>query len=202
MAHMARTHARRMSRTVALGATLVMATAGSTMAGLDTGQLPVAGFSHTSLIDNQPSGFATADSLADIYQELARPSSAEVGPTSRVGVDLSTSGPMAVTTTYTLQPVDPRYRLGWHSTDGPVIFTVATGTLTFVDDTCQTFDLVAGHTYIESTGQVLNALVLPEKNPGVEAVAWLMTRLYPEGAADAVEIGAPCAVHQLYVPYR
>ena len=38
MTHMARISAGRLTRTVALGATLVMAAAGSTLAGLDTGE--------------------------------------------------------------------------------------------------------------------------------------------------------------------
>jgi hypothetical protein len=188
-----------------LGATLLMATTGSTMAGLDGGELPVAGFTHTSLVDDiiEPIAWtSTSESLPDVYAWLADAARAERRASSSAGGYLGMSGPIAVMTTYTLEPADPWYRLGWHANDGPVIVTVTTGTLTFVDDTCRTFDLVAGHTYIESTGQVLNALLLPGKNPGGAAVGWFTTRLYPEGATDPVEIDAPCAIHQPYVPYR
>jgi quercetin dioxygenase-like cupin family protein len=183
MGHITRTQARRLSRTVALGATLVMATAGITMAGLDTGELPVAGFTHTSLVDDrvEPSGLAAA-------------AFAERVASNDAAVRLEMSGSIAAETTYTLQPADYGYRLGWHYHNGPVIFTVTTGTLTFVDDACQAFDLVAGHSYIGSTDQVLNALVLPEKNPGVPAVGWFTTRLSPEGAADPVAVDAPCVM--------
>jgi hypothetical protein len=205
MGHRTRTQARRLSRIVALGATLLVATTGSTMAGLDGGELPVAGFTHTSMVDDivEPmGGISTSGSLADVYAWLADVARAERRASGHVGADLGMSGPIAVRTTYTLEPADPWYRLGWHANNGPVIVTVTTGTLTFVDDTCQTFDLVAGHTHIESTGQVLNALLLPEKNPGGAAVGWFTTRLYPDGATDPVEIDAPCAIHQMYVPYR
>jgi quercetin dioxygenase-like cupin family protein len=172
-----------------------MATAGNTMAGLDTGELPSAGFTHTSLVDRivEPAvGTAPTTSLADVYAWLADAGRFERGASSGLGVDLDISGPTAVETTYTLQPADPAYRSGWHYHNGPVIFTVTTGTLTFVDDTCQTFDLIAGHTYIGSSGQVLDAVLLPEKNPGVPAVGWFTTRLYPEGAAGPIAIEAPC----------
>jgi hypothetical protein len=76
---------------------------------------------------------------------------------------------------------------------GPVIVTVTAGTLTFVDDTCQTFDLVAGQSYIEPAGEVLDARLLPEKNPDGAAVGWLTTRLSPQGVA-AVEVEAPCVM--------
>jgi hypothetical protein len=198
---MARTRVRRLSWTIALGATLVSATAVSTMAGLDKGELPIAGFTHTSLVDTvTPIGgpMPTPESLADVYAWLAQRDRAE--REAAAGVDLGMPGPIAVETTYTLQPADLSYRFRWHSDNGPVIFTVTTGTLTFVDDACQTFDLVAGHSHIEPPGMALNALTLPEKNPGVAAVGWFTTRLYAEGATDPVAIDAPCATHQPYVP--
>ncbi len=206
MGHMARTQARRMSRTVAIGAVLVMATAGSAMAEADTGELPVAGFTHISVVDEQVevsladiySGHADADrvevSLADIYSGHGDADRADGGRATRVGVDLGIAGPIAVETTYTLEATHPGYRSGWRYNAGPVILTVTTGTLTLVDDTCKMFHLVAGHTYIGTTGQVLNALLLPEKNPGVSEVGWFTTRLYPEGAAALVPVDAPCAM--------
>jgi hypothetical protein len=190
MGHIARTHARRISRTVALGAALVMATAGVTMAGLDRGELPVAGFTHTSLVDD----IIEPQSIADIYASFVSSDSTEGEAQSRPGVALDMSGPIAVVTTYTLQPAGPEYEFGWRYNIGPVIFTVTAGTLTFVDDTCQTFDLVAGHTYIASTGQRLDVVLLPEKNPGVAAVGWFTTRLFPEGVAESIEVDAPCTV--------
>jgi hypothetical protein len=168
------------------------------MAGLDTGELPVTGFTHTSVVDGIVESTERAmplmESVADVYAWLANDHFAEREAWSSVGVELGTSGPIAVETTYTLQPADPAYVSGWHANDGPVILTVTNGTLTLVDDTCRIFDLVAGHTHVESTGQVLNALVLPEKNPGVEEVAWFTTRLSAEGAGDPVEMDAPCTM--------
>ena len=79
MGHRARISAGRMTRTVALVATLVMATAGSTMAGPDTGELPVAGFTHTSVVDDLVGPTAGVmprpKSLADVYAWLANPTS-------------------------------------------------------------------------------------------------------------------------------
>jgi hypothetical protein len=172
-----------------------MAMAGDTMAGLDTGELPRAVFTHTSVVDGrvEPTvGMAPTTSLADVYAWLAEAGRVERGASSGVGVDLDISGPIEVQTTYFLQHADPLYRFGWHYDNGPVIFTVTSGTLTILDDTCQTFDLVAGHTCIGSSGQVLDAVLLPEKNPGVPAVGWFTTRLSPVGAAGPIAIEAPC----------
>jgi quercetin dioxygenase-like cupin family protein len=214
MGHTARIRALGLSRIVAIGATLVMATASITVAGLEAGELPDEGFSHTSTVDHRigPSGFAAADSLADIYQELAHPSAtgfeaadsltdiyqaladADRAARGDIGAGLDLAGPLAVETTYTLRSADPGYRFGWHVNDGPVIVTVTSGTLTFVDATCRTFDLVAGHTYIEPTGEVLDAVLVPEKNLGVESVGWFTTRLHPAGVAAPLEVEAPCAM--------
>jgi quercetin dioxygenase-like cupin family protein len=235
MKHISRDHAGRLSRTVALGATLVLVAAGSTMAGLDRGELPDEGFAHTSLIDDNvgtlptpdslvdvyawlastqwaaggelpPAGVThtsvvepsartmpTPDSLVDVYAWLASTQWAAGGSLSGPGVDIDTSGPIVVETRYTLHAADPGYQLGWHVNHGPVIVTVTAGTLTFVDDTCQTFDLVAGQSYIEPAGEVLDARLLPEKNPDGAAVGWLTTRLSPQGVA-AVEVEAPCVM--------
>ena len=69
------------------------------------------------------------------------------------------------------------------------------GTLTYFDATCGTWDLTAGHSYIESTGQVLNVTTVPAKNVGIDNVEWFTTRLYPEGAGDPVSVAAPCTPH-------
>jgi hypothetical protein len=225
------------ARIIALGATLVTATAGSAVAGLDTGELPAAGFSHTSLVDGivdpavrtmptpdslvdvyawlARSGWTdgaardisgvgldrsgptvrtmpTPDSLVDVYAWLAKTRWADGGALGSPDIHLDVPGPMAVHTTYTLQPAEPGYRSGWQRNDGPVIFTVTTGTLTVVDDTCQTFDLVAGHSYIGSAGQILDVVLVPEKNPGVAAVGWFTTRLSPVEAAGPLAVEAPC----------
>jgi len=73
-----------------------------------------------------------------------------------------------------------------------VIVTVAVGTLTLVDSKCNLIDIKAGHSYIESPGQVLNAKAMPAKNAGVENVEWFTTRMYPSGASDPVPVAAPC----------
>ena len=73
-----------------------------------------------------------------------------------------------------------------------MIVTVAVGTLTFYDNKCGTWDLTAGHTYIESPRQVVNAKVLPAKNAGITTVEWFTTRIYPTTAIDPVPVEAPC----------
>lgn len=57
---------------------------------------------------------------------------------------------------------------------------------------CITTSLKAGHSYIESPGEVLNANALPAKNAGIENVEWFTTRLYPNGAIDPVPVAATC----------
>jgi quercetin dioxygenase-like cupin family protein len=92
----------------------------------------------------------------------------------------------------TLVPVNPDFFFGWHYHNGPVIVTVTAGTLTYFDASCNTWDVTAGHSYIESTGQVLNVTTVPAKNDGVATVEWFTTRLYPEGATDPVNVDPPC----------
>jgi hypothetical protein len=51
----------------------------------------------------------------------------------------------------------------------------------------------AGESYIESTGEVLDAKILASKNTsGNTTVEWFTTRLYPIGAADPNPVPAPC----------
>jgi len=107
-------------------------------------------------------------------------------------IDLRASESANVKTTYSRVPPSPTYEAGWHIHDGPVIVTVAVGTLTLVDSKCNLIDIKAGHSYIESPGQVLNAKAMPAKNAGVENVEWFTTRMYPSGASDPVPVAAPC----------
>jgi hypothetical protein len=63
-----------------------------------------------------------------------------------------------------------------------------------VDAACNTWDLSAGESYIESTGEVINAFLDPAKNTSLSYVEWFTTRLYPAGAADPVSVSAPCVL--------
>jgi quercetin dioxygenase-like cupin family protein len=108
-------------------------------------------------------------------------------------IDLRANSAVNVKTTYSRVAPSPSFVPGWHYHNGPVIVTVTVGTFTFFDSKCGTFDLSAGHTYIESPGQVLNAKALPEKNAGIATVEFFTTRLYPDGALDPVPVvSAPC----------
>jgi hypothetical protein len=138
------------------------------MAGLVSGPLPASAFTFTSTSIN----------------------SVDIGGSA---IKLKTRGTVDVKTTYTrLAPTGAL--TGWHYHNGPVIVTVAIGTLTFVDAQCHTWDLSAGESYIESTHEVLNAFLDPAKNAGLSNVEWFTTRLYPAGAADPVPVAAPCSL--------
>jgi quercetin dioxygenase-like cupin family protein len=161
------TFARRLVLLVVLAAIMTLLTAGTTLGALVGGALPTAGFTYLSVTDNEVN--MTGD-----------------------GVHLKSKGTVNVKTTYS-RVAPSAALLGWHYHNGPVIVTVTTGVLTFFDGNCGTWDVDAGHTYIESTGEVLNARLDPLKNPGVAAVEWFTTRLFPEGTTDPVEVDAPCA---------
>lgn len=178
MGHMAWTRLGRLSRAVALGATFVIAAGIGTAAEPDTGKLPVAAFTHSSVVDDDLT-------LADIYAGQA-----DADP----GVDIDVSGSVAVETVYTLERPEVGYESGWYLHSGPAIFTVTVGTLTFIDDRCQTFDLVAGQSYIESPGEILNAVLVPDKNRDGEAVGWFTTRLSPVGAVAPLPVEDPCGL--------
>jgi len=161
---MTRHNARRLALVGALALSLVTAT--TAMAGLVSGPLPGAAFTYTSRTIN----------------------AVDIGGN---GIHLKTKGPVDVKTTYTkLAPTGAL--TGWHYHNGPVIVTVAIGTLTYLDGQCRTWDLSAGQSYIESTGEVLNAYLDPNKNSGLTYVEWFTTRLFPAGAADPVPVPAPC----------
>ena len=180
------THRSRGSRTLLLlGATLGLSAAlqGIALGGLDKGALPTAGFSYTSVVDNG----------VDIHGDSgAAASPAPASPAVGAGMEFTTNGPMAVKTTFTSAPVDAGADLGWHYHNGFVIVTVTNGTLTLFDDTCAPIVVAAGHSYIESPGQVLDAKALPDSNPGGSTVDWFTTRLYPDGSGDPVEVDPPC----------
>lgn len=162
------TRSRRAVRfgSLAASAILVLAVAGTALAGLVSGSLPSAAFTFTSTTVND------VNMIGD-------------------GIRLKTKGSVNVKTTYTRLP--PTGALtGWHYHNGPVIVTVAVGTLTYLDANCNQWDLRAGETYIESTGQILNAFLDPIKNTGLDNVEWFTTRLYPAGATDPVGVPAPC----------
>jgi quercetin dioxygenase-like cupin family protein len=157
-------------RSVLLGvavAIFVLLTAGTALGALVSGTLPAAGFTYTS------------DTINSVNM-------------AGTGIHLKTKGTVDVKTTYSRVAPDPAFQAGWHYHNGPVIVTVTAGTLTFFDDACESWDVIAGQTYIETTGQVLNAKVLPAKNAGVALVEWFTVRLYPDGAADPVPVDAPC----------
>ncbi len=159
--------ARRAGIVMGLAAIFALLTASVALGALVGGALPASGFTYTSVSDNAVN--ITGD-----------------------GIHLKTKDAINVKTTYS-RVAPSSALLGWHYHNGPVIVTVTVGTLTFFDATCGTWDVAAGHTYIETTGQVLNARVDPAKNAGIGTVEWFTTRLYPDGAADPVGVDAPCA---------
>ena len=156
---------RRLS-SVAIAAILTLAVSGTALAGLVSGSLPGAAFTFTSFSVNAVNMDGN-------------------------GIHLKTKGPVNVKTTYSILPPSSAL-LGWHYHNGPVIVTVTVGTLTFIGADCQTWDVSAGQTYIESTGQLLNALIDPAKN--AVPVEWFTTRLYPAGTNDPVGVAAPCSL--------
>jgi hypothetical protein len=147
---------------------LVFALAGTALGSLVSGSLPASGFTFTSTMVN------------------------DVNIAGK-GIHLKTKGPVDVKTTYS-RVAPTGALLGWHRHNGPIIVTVTVGTITFLDAECQPFDLGAGETYIESTGEILNAYLDPAKNGGLSTVDWFTTRLYPAGAADPVAVDPPCSL--------
>ena len=158
-----------MRRSLSLGmaiALLITLGAGTALGNLVAGSLPTAGFTYTSVTVND----------------------VNMGG----DVKLKTKGTTIVKTTYSRVAPSANLVGTWHYHNGPVLVTVTVGTLTFYDSACGTWDVSAGQTFIESTGQVLVARALPDRNSGIAAVEWFTTRLYPEGTTDPVEVPAPC----------
>ena len=161
---------RRFLVVVALASSLALVTAGVAMGGLVSGALPASGFTFTSLTTNAVN--ITSD-----------------------GVHMKTKAPINVKTTYSKVPSTgwAAFDAGWHYHAGPNVVTVTVGTLTFINSTCRTFDVSAGESYIESTGEVLDAKILASKNTtGNTTVEWFTSRMYPTGAVDPNPVPAPC----------
>jgi quercetin dioxygenase-like cupin family protein len=154
----------RLTMTLALAMTLVVATSTVVSAALVSGSLPATAFTYLSTTQNAVNMAGDA-------------------------VRLKIKDDVTVKTTYTIVTPADQIVGGWHYHNGPVIVTVAVGTLTFFDANCGTWDVSAGQTYIESAGQVLNAKALVSKNAAT--LEWFTTRLYP-GATDPVPVAAPC----------
>jgi len=185
-----------------------------TFGALINGTLPATSFTYTSVADNSvviASGGITQSDIDALERYVAK-LSAIANPTSAqkaalatyqarladyraryaTAVDLRASKAANIKTTYSRVPPSTTFESGWHYHNGPVIVTVTAGTLTFIDKNCGAWDLSAGHTYIESPKQVLNAKAIPAKNAGIDNVEWFTTRLYPDGAIDPVPVPAPC----------
>ena len=198
----------------ALGATLAALTASSTLGALVNGTLPAAGFTFTSVTDNSVSiagsgvtlaGIATLEKYVSNLSAIGNPTAAQRTALATyqarladyqaryaAALDLRASKAANVKMTYSRVPPSPTFEGGWHYHSGPVIVTVTVGTLTFYDSKCGTWDVTAGHSYIESPKQLIDAKALPAKNAGVDNVEWFTTRLYPDGVIDPVPVSAPC----------
>jgi hypothetical protein len=155
----------RLATIVSLVMGAVLATSAVAEAALVSGSLPGAGFTYLS----------TSQNAVNIAGD----------------VRLKIKDNVTVKTRYSIVTPADQIVGGWHYHLGPVLVTVAAGTLTFFDENCGTWDVSAGETYIESPGQVLNAKTLISKNTG--NVEWFSTRLLPAGATDPVALTqAPC----------
>jgi hypothetical protein len=199
----------------AFAAIVALLTASVSLGALVNGALPATAFTYTSVTDNSVSIAGSGITLAHItrLQKLIKDLSAVSKPTAAqraalatdqallanyqarydAAIDLRANKPVNVKTTYSRVAPSPEFVPGWHYHNGPVIVTVTVGTFTFYDSYCYAFDVTAGHTYIESPGQVLNAKALPDKNAGIATVEFFTTRLYPDGASDPAPVSpAPC----------
>jgi len=157
---------RRLSRlglSAAVGAALILGTS-TVNAALVGGSLPTAGLTYTSSTIN------SVNMAGDIRLKI--------------------KDNVTVKTTYSIATPSGALVGSWHYHNGPVILTVTAGTLTLYGATCDSWDISAGQTYIESTGQVLVGKAIPAKNSG--NVEWFTTRLYPEGTSDPVPVDPPC----------
>ncbi len=206
--------ARRIGALVASGAILAVLAAGTVFGALINGALPTTSFTYASVADNSvviassgvaPAQIAALESYVARLSAIADPTAAQLAALATyrarlndyraryaAAVDLRASKSANIKTTYSRVPPNQSFESGWHYHNGPVIVTVTAGALTFIDSACGKWDLTAGHTYVESPKQVLNAKALPAKNVGLENVEWFTTRLYPEGAIDPVPVPAPC----------
>jgi hypothetical protein len=208
--------ARRGVTLVALAALVTLLTASNTIASLINGTLPATSFTYTSVtdvaIDVSSAGvtsaqIATLQGYVDRLAALAKPTASQQAALASyqarladyraryaAAVALHESKLTNVKTTYSRVPPSDSYEAGWHYHNGPVVVTVTVGTLTLYTGTCAPIDILPGHSYIESPREVLNAKVLPAKNPGVANVEWFTTRLYPDGTIDPVPVPVPCTL--------
>jgi quercetin dioxygenase-like cupin family protein len=189
-------------------------TASQVSGALINGSLPAVGFTYSSTIDNSvqiasagitAAQIATVQAYVDKLAALSNPTAAQKTALATyrarladyqaryaTAIDLRAAQATNVKTTYSRVPPSPTFEAGWHYHNGPVVVTVTAGTLTLFDSKCASWDILAGHTYIESPGQVLDAKALPAKNAGVENVEWFTSRMYSNGAIDPVPVPAPC----------
>jgi len=201
---------------IVVASVVASVTAASTLGALVNGALPAAGFTYTSVTDNSvsiassgvtPAAIATLEGYVGKLSAIASPTAAQMAALATyrarladyqarfaAAVDFRAGSAANVKTTYSRQAPDPAFAAGWHYHNGLVIVTVTVGTLTFYDDKCGSWDLTAGHTYLESPRQILNAKVLPAKNAGIATVEWFTTRIYPTTAIDPAPVDAPCTL--------
>jgi hypothetical protein len=168
MARMRTSRRRTLGRYVTVSAAamaLVLATSAVVNGALVGGLLPASGFTYLSTTQNAVNMAGDA-------------------------VRLKIKDNVTVKTTYSIVAPSENFIGTWHYHNGPVIVTVAVGTLTFYNSSCGSWNITAGQTYIESAGQVLVAKALPSQNSGA-SVEWFSTRLYP-GATDPVNVAASC----------
>ena len=197
-----------------LAGSVAALTASQAFGALINGSLPAVGFTFSSVTDNSvaiASSGVTLARLAALKDYVARlkaiqnPTAGQKAAlatyTARLAdaqarydaaVDLRENASANVKTTYSRVPPSQTFESGWHYHNGPVIVTVTVGTLSFFDSKCGTWDVAAGHSYVKSPRQVLDAKALPAKNAGVDNVEWFATRVYPKGAIDPVPVAAPC----------
>ena len=204
----------RFATPIVMASIIGLLTAGAAFGGLINGTLPATSFTFGSVIDNSvdfagagitAGDIATLQAYVDRLAAVAHPSAAQMATLAAyrarladyqarytVAIDLRASKATNVKTTYSRVPPSATFEAGWHYHNGPVVVTVTAGALTLVDSKCASWDIPAGHTYIESPGQVLNAKALPAKNVGIDNVEWFTTRLYSSGAIDPVPVAASC----------
>ena len=198
----------------ALVGSVAALTASQAFGALINGSLPAVGFTYSSTLDNsvQVAGagitaaqIATLQAYVDKLAALSNPTASQKAALAKyqarladyqarfaVAIDMRAATATNVKTTYSRVPPSPTFEAGWHYHNGPVVVTVTAGTLTLFDSKCASWDVLAGHSYIESPNQVLDAKALPAKNTGIDNVEWFTSRLYSNGAIDPVPVPAPC----------
>ncbi len=214
MAHIGQRFIRRFATLIALAAVVALLTAGVALGALINGALPAGSFTYGSVLDNSvefagagvtAADIASVQRYVDRLAALANPTAAQRAALATyqarladyqaryaVAIDMRAARATNVKTTYSRVPPSQTFEAGWHYHNGPVVVTVTAGTLTLIDSKCASWDIVAGHSYVESPRQLLNAKALPAKNAGVDNVEWFTTRVYSSGAIDPVPGPAPC----------